>query len=278
MPTDLVIEPLSASEIPQNVALAQEVGWPDDDADWRVIHEAGLVFGARKAGQLAGQGVLVPYEPNVGTIAKMIVAPSAQRRGVGAALLDALLTEAERRSLSTLGLVATPLGEPLYESRGFALTGEVAVFIGTPTLDRPSEPTLPVTDIEAAIAIERQFIACSRAAMLRGRHRQASATAVCHSPDGASRGFALATAKGPYAQLGPLIAETEDIARTLVRAIISALPGPVRIDVPGGRTAFRAWLRGLGMPEKGVRPEMARGGSLPWQVPERFALATQAWG
>src|SRR5450432_4104815 len=194
MSSELVIEPLSSSEIPQNVALAHEVGWADDDADWRVIHEAGLVFGARKAGQLVGQGVLAPYEPSVGMIAKMIVAPSAQRQGVGAALFDALLTEAERRSLTTLGLVATPFGEPLYQSRGFAVTGEVAVFIGTAAVDRPGEPTLPVADIEAAIAFEQRFISCSRAAKLRGRHREASATAVCHSSTGAPRGFALANA------------------------------------------------------------------------------------
>jgi GNAT superfamily N-acetyltransferase len=278
MPSDFAIEAMFSSEIPANVTLAHEVGWPDDDADWRVIHEAALVLGARKGGHWVGQGVLAPYESNAGTIAKMIVAPSAQRQGVGAAILDALLVEAERSALTTLGLVATPFGEPLYRSRGFAVTGEVAVFIGTPALELPREPASPITDIEAAITFERRFISCSRATMLRGRHREASATVICRSADGAGQGFALATTKGPYALVGPVIAETEDVARSLVRAIFSALPGVVRIDVPAEHTAFREWLAALGLPEKGVRPEMARGGSLPWQVPQRFALATQAWG
>jgi len=30
--------------------------------------------------------------------------------------------------------------------------------------------------------------------------------------------------------------------------------------------------------EKGVHLEMARGGALPWCVPQRFGQATQAWG
>jgi len=52
----------------------------------------------------------------------------------------------------------------------------------------------------------------------------------------------------------------------------------VRLDVPGEQVEFRAWLTGLGLLEKGVHTEMARGGALPWQVPARFCLATQAWG
>jgi GNAT superfamily N-acetyltransferase len=274
----VTIELLSPAMIPENVALAHEVGWPDDDADWRVIHEAGFVLGARRDGRLIGQGVLGSYEPHAGTIAKMIVAPGAQRQGIGARILDALVTEAERRRLTTLGLVATPFGQPLYASRGFVVTGEVAVFIGAPVSAGMSEPMPAVVDVETAVAFEQRFVTCSRAAMLRGRHREASATAICRAPDGAVQGFALATAKGPYALVGPVIAASEGVARTLTRAVFAANPGIVRIDVPGEQTSFRAWLRGLGLPEKGARSEMAWGGALPWQVPQRFALATQAWG
>jgi GNAT superfamily N-acetyltransferase len=278
MPAPYTIERLASAAIPDNVALARAVGWPDDEADWRVMHDAALVLGARRGGQWIGQGALGAYAPHAGTIAKMVVAPSAQRQGVGAAILDALLVEAEFRSLSTLGLVATPSGQPLYASRGFSVSGEVAVFIGTAVLDRPAEPARAITDIEPAIAFERRFIACSRAAMLRGRHREASCSAIYRAPDGAVRGFAMATAKGPYVLVGPVIADGEELARALIRAIFSAHHGAVRIDVPTEQAALRAWLRGLGLPEQGIRPEMARGGKLPWQVPERFALATQAWG
>lgn len=112
MPNKISVETLFPAEIPANVALALEVGWPDDEADWRVVHEAAVVLGVRAEGRLIGQGALGAYESGAGTIAKMIVLPSEQRRGIGAAILDALLDEAERRSLSKLGLVATPWGKP----------------------------------------------------------------------------------------------------------------------------------------------------------------------
>jgi hypothetical protein len=192
--------------------------------------------------------------------------------------LDALLAEAEQRSLTTLGLVATALGRPLYESRGFELTGEVAVFVGTPVLDAIREAVDPIADVESVIAYERRFVTCSRSALLRERHREASVTALCRESDGRTSGFALAETKAPYTLVGPVIADSEQQARALTRTIFSSITGPVRIDVPAQQGAFRAWLSGLGLPELGLRPEMARGGTLPWQVPERFALAAQAWG
>ena len=69
-----------------------------------------------------------------------------------------------------------------------------------------------------------------------------------------------------------------DAARALTMSIFRALGGPVRVDVPAEQSAFRAWLLGLGLVEKGVNVEMARGGVLPWNTPQRLALATQAWG
>ena len=107
----LVVETLSTADIASNLRLCNSVGWPDTEAEWRVIHEAALVLGVRRDGQLLGQGALGLY-PGAGSIAKMVVAPDARRNGIGAAILDALLNEAARRSLPVVGLVATALGRP----------------------------------------------------------------------------------------------------------------------------------------------------------------------
>ena len=268
---------LSAAELADNVALSQSVGWPDDAADWRVLYATAVALGVREAGALLAQGALGRYAPHAGTIAKMVVAPHAQRRGLGGKILDELIETATRSGLTTLGLVATPLGLPLYLSRGFEVTGEIAVFMAEPKLDRASH-AVPLKDVEAAIAFERRFIACSRADMLRARFRETNATAAYLLPNGELAGFALATPKATHSVLGPIVAETEDVARELARAIFAAISGPVRLDVPAEQTSFRAWLAELGFAAPTLRAEMARDGAIPWQVPQRFALATQAWG
>jgi len=271
---EVVVESLSRANISENVALSNSVGWPDTDAEWQVIHDAALVLGVRHQGELLGQGALGLFE-GTGSIAKMVVAPSAQRQGIGGAILDRLLAEAEQRGLSAVGLVATPFGRALYESRGFVATGDVVILMGTPRIDAPSEgepETASVRDAEQILHIERRFITGSRAAVLRGRLRHSSATAHC------AGGFAIATWHEKGTRVAPIIAEDLSTARALSRAIFRAVPGPVRLDIPGEQVEFRRWLTELGLVEKGVHTEMARGGALPWHVPARFGLATQAWG
>ncbi|HEY4102861.1 MAG TPA: GNAT family N-acetyltransferase [Polyangiaceae bacterium] len=269
---------LSVAELAENVALSRSVGWPDDDADWRVLYATAFALGVREGGALIAQGALGRFEPNAGTIAKMVVAPEAQRRRLGCKILDELIAIAQSSGLTILGLVATPLGQALYASRGFEVSGEITVFHGTPALDRASRGTAALTGIEPAIAFERRFVSCSRAQMLSARFREMNAAVACSGPSGELAGFALATPKAGHTVLGPIWAEDEATARELVRAVCTAISGPIRLDVPASQSTFRAWLSELGLAEKGVRAEMARGGPLPWQVPERFALATQAWG
>jgi GNAT acetyltransferase-like protein/acetyltransferase (GNAT) family protein len=203
----------------------------------------------------------------------MVVAPEAQRRRLGSQLLDELLAEAERQSIGVVGLVATPFGRPLYESRDFSVTGELAVLSGTPELHALSTAALPITDPGLPERLDRRFISCSRAQVLSARFGVAVATACLPNA------YGMATAFEGQALVGPVIAETEGEARQIASALFAAVKRPVRIDVPVEHDGFRAWLRGLGLGELGVRPEMARGSTrLPWQVPERFALIAQAWG
>ncbi len=277
--SEIVVESLTAADLALNLALSNRVGWPDTEAEWRVIYDAACVLGVRRAGALVGQGALGVFE-GAGSIAKMVVAPSAQRQGIGGRILDGLLREAEQRALSAVGLVATPFGQPLYESRGFVATGEVVITVGTPqgAALHEAEALLetdvaPVQDAEQILRIERRFMSSSRAAILRGRLAHSCATAVYGDV-----GFALATWHEKGTRVGPIIAADEACARSLTVAILRAVKGPLRFDIPGEKADFRRWLVELGLVEKGVHMEMQRGGALPWCVPERFAQATQAWG
>ncbi len=278
MPTNGPPERLAPSDIRDNVALARAVGWHDVESDWRVVHEAAVVLGVRIDGCLIAQGALGLYG-EAGTIAKMIVAPAFQRRGIGERVFDALLAEADARSVRALGLVATVFGRPLYERRQFTPAGDVVTLMGAPVAADSNDPTVPLQDADAAIHAERPWIRCPREKMLRARFREAIATSSLEGPDGATRGYAMATAQGQYAQVGPVVAERQDDACALTHSVFCAVGGPVRIDVPAEQEAFRLWLRGLGLREQAVRTEMARSTTrLPWQVPQRFALAAQAWG
>jgi predicted N-acetyltransferase YhbS len=273
--TPFVIERLTPKDAPENVALARSVGWKDVESEWRVLHAAAEVRGVRHDGRLVAQGALGDYG-SAASLSKMIVAAELQRQGLGARLLDGFLADADARGIP-VGLCATDLGRPLYESRRFTASAELMILFGTPELGTEAGgAAVPLLDVEAAVAQDRQFSGCDRAAMLRARFGEASAKVRL---DGESRGFGLATPQGEHSVVGPILAENEEGARQLARSLFAATQGPVRIDVPLEHVGFRQWLVELGLREVSQRVEMARGASrMPWQVPQRFALSTQAWG
>lgn len=271
MSSELAVRALSLEDLPRNVALSNAVGWSDSPAEWRVIYQAALVLAVEHENQLVAQGALGLFD-GAGSIAKMVVAPSARKRGLGARVLMALLAEAERRSLTCIGLVATPAGQRLYEQHGFTPEGEVVILAGTPTLSGEPSSTGTVADVEQLFTIERRFTGSARTNVLRGRLVDSHASAIL---DG---GFALSTLQPNGARVGPIFADSERTARILTRDLLLRAPGPVRFDVPGEQRGFRSWLLGLGLVEKGVHLEMSRGGRPPWRVPQRYGQATQAWG
>ena len=270
-----VIERLTLSDVAENVALSRSVGWKDVESEWRVLHEAAEVRGVRHGGRLVAQGALGDYG-SAASLSKMIVAAELQRRGLGARLLDGFLAQADARR-TKVGLCATDQGRPLYESRQFTVTGELMILLGTPELGTAAGGVVvPLLDAEPAVALDRELSGCDRAAMLRARFRESVAKLQL---GGGERGFGLATAQGDQTLVGPILAESEAGARQLALGLFAAAAGPVRIDVPLQHVELRAWLVQLGLREVSLRVEMARGAQrMPWQVAERFALATQAWG
>lgn len=269
---ELALEKLAPADVPANVALSNSVGWKDVEGEWRVLHEAGDVRGARHAGRVVAQGVLGDYGV-AASLAKMVVAPDWQGRRLGARLLDGFLADADARGIA-VGLCATDLGRPLYASRGFEVSGELMILHGTPSLGTtPPGSVVSLSDAEAVVAFDRRVSGCDRSRVLRARFRESR----CRFGVGGS--VALATQQGPGLLIGPILAESEEEARSLVLAISTAAPGPVRIDVPVEHASFRQWLVGLGLQEVSARVEMTwRASKSPWQVPERFGLSTQAWG
>lgn len=91
--------------------------------------------------------------------------------------------------------------------------------------------------------------------------------------------YGMATAQGQHPLVGSIIAGTEAAARAATSSVFRASTGEVRIDVPAGQRSFFRWLASVGLQERAVRAEMARGTEwLPWGAKQRFALAAQAWG
>lgn len=102
------------------------------DAVFPAVAKGGRrLFVARLDGEIVGTGQLIvdtmPNQTHRADVAKVLVHPKAQRRGIGRALMLAIEGQAreERRSLLVLDTLTGDKAEGLYLSLGYELAGRI---------------------------------------------------------------------------------------------------------------------------------------------------------
>jgi ribosomal protein S18 acetylase RimI-like enzyme len=126
-----------------------------DEADWRERIEGAWIVQARDGqGLLGSAGLGLHWEPERATVATlfgMYVTPRARGRGVGAALVAAVVEEARRRGKSEVVLEVTSdnaAARALYERCGFVATGA--------THPHPRKEELHEIEMVRSLSVERQ--------------------------------------------------------------------------------------------------------------------------
>ena len=104
---------LRTSVFVEEQGVPAEIEW--DGRDAQCLH----VVAESEGGELIGTARVLPS----GQIGRMAVASSWRRRGVGTALLDALIRLARERDMPAPFLHAQATAIPFYESRGFRAVG-----------------------------------------------------------------------------------------------------------------------------------------------------------
>jgi GNAT superfamily N-acetyltransferase len=103
-------------------ALRADAGWSapraSDEQLERALASSWNVCARTGRGELVGMGRLIEDGAVYASLWDMIVRSDHRRRGVGSAILEALMRRAGDRDL--VSLVATELGAPLYRRAGFA--------------------------------------------------------------------------------------------------------------------------------------------------------------
>lgn len=271
--------PLTRDHLPQALALSQAVQWPYRAEDWAFALDLGRGFGVEMDGRLVGTALWWPYGDDFATTGMIIVAQEAQRRGIGARLMDALLADAAGRRVI---LNSTDEGQALYRKRGFVPFDGViqhqAVLGQAPSID-PGAPMRPATatDRDALLALDRVAAGMERTALLDALFAIGDVLVV--ERDGAVAGYGCVRRWGRGFVVGPVVARDDADAMALIAALAARHVGDfVRIDVyrSGG---LSPWLESLGLPRVGDvlcmalgPPPQARDGV------QLYALSNQSLG
>ncbi|SNS15874.1 MULTISPECIES: GNAT family N-acetyltransferase [unclassified Azospirillum] len=272
---------LTAAHLPQALALSQALQWPYRLEDWAFALALGHGIAVEVEERLVGTALWWPYGDSHASAGMIIVAPWAQRRGIGRMLMDELLRQAGGR---TIILNSTLEGRSLYAQLGFVAYGAIhqhqAVLASSPVAEAVSGTIrdFRADDHAAILALDRAASGMARANLIDALFPIAAVRVV--ERQGTVRGYGCARQWGRGIVVGPLVAADPEAARALAVDLMAPHVGYfVRIDVTAA-SGLTPWLLDLGLPKVGEVTSMVRGQPLPASdgVATLFALSNQSLG
>lgn len=240
-----VIRTLTFAEVETLVSWAAAEGWNPGPGDAVAFHAADPdgFLGAFVDGEMAAGISGVAYGERFGFIGLYIARPAWRGRGLGRAVWDAAMARLDGR---TVGLDGVPEQQANYRSMGFVPAYETVRLTGTP----PPDPSgLAVTDAVSAGAIAALDALCFPAPRDAFLARWIAPPRIVRAVAGPSglRGYGAIRPCHDGHKIGPLFADSIEVARALLAALADAVGGPVQLDAPLLHPAFTDSLLAAGM-------------------------------
>ncbi len=270
---------LTQEHLDQSLGLSQTLNWPYRFEDWQFALELGHGFAVEAGGRLVGTALWWPYGADFATVGMIIVSPTAQRQGIGARLMAALLGDAAGRRVI---LNSTQQGEALYTRLGFrpygAVTQHQAVLVSAPPIDpEVAVRAASVDDHRAIKVIDEAGSGMDRKNLLDALVGTANTVVV--EREGEVTGYGCMRRWGRGVVIGPVVARDQTDARAIIAVLAADHEGDfVRLDVTE-QCGLGSWLVEIGLPQTDRvvsmslgEPPQAESGAI------RFALSNQSLG
>ncbi|GED72434.1 N-acetyltransferase [Brevibacillus reuszeri] len=285
--TTYLLHTLTQQDIPPLIALSDSVGWDYDEAELRTVLSAGSMFGHKdEDGQLVSCSAIICYEDQLASIGMVIVHDSCRGYGLGRELMQACLSFVSKET--TIMLVSTPAGKPLYESLGFTTAEPLHKCLR----DHFSPPTIPsmnaddpvilpmqLEDVAAIIELDGQAIGSKRSLFVQARMKQAASCLVAKDAAGKTVGYGFSIQGPVNLIIGPLVAPDFATAIRIFCRLTQGHTGKLRVDVPNGQAAFLDFLEQNGFTKVSEPPVMiANANQLPQRNGTYYGIAAQIFG
>jgi GNAT superfamily N-acetyltransferase len=271
---------MDARNLDAALALSREAGWNQNAADWRIFLELGSVTClTRPNGPPIATAATLPYADGFGWISMVLVTAAERRQGFARWLLRACVDDLVKQKLVPV-LDATPAGRAVYTGLGFKDCWTVRRLIGravqVPVAEQHAARvrSLEARDWPQIIAYDRAIFGADRSALLRRFADRLSQAALVAERGDRIVGFLLGRDGRVMSQLGPVAAEDDGVAWTLLARAIATVPAPLVLDVPDRHAALCDRLTTLGFTVERPYVRMAYGRSMAFDDTARlFAIA-----
>lgn len=264
---------LRADDLPDLMALVEEAGWNQTEADWTTMLRLGRGRGfADGEGRLVASSMTLAYGGRIGWIGMVLVAGAWRRRGLATAMIDRCIEYIAAKGLVP-ALDATPQGEKVYRKMGFSGEREIARWRRSDGATGHSAVTpdaMAETDLGWAGAIDARAFGADRRDLL-------ASYLMADDRLGRSIGhdaFLLQRPGRTARHLGPLCATDEATALALAEFAIGQSNDPLLIDVPVQQKGLSDLLAAMGFVEERSFRRMYLGADAPMGEPSlQYAIA-----
>jgi RimJ/RimL family protein N-acetyltransferase len=251
MGAGLVTRAMTQADLALVVDWAAAEGWNPGrhDADcFRAVDPDGFILG-EVDGVPAASISVVNYDDRFAFLGFYIVRPDLRGRGYGWHTWQAGMRHGGPRNIGLDGVVAQ---QDNYRKSGFTLAYRNIRFTGEVAQGAASSDSrivgLAQVSFDALAAYDRRVFPAARAGFLRAWIGQPGHVALGLVEDGALVGYGVIRPCRQGFKIGPLFADRQDTADTLVAALSArAAAGPVYLDVPEANAAAVALAERCGM-------------------------------
>ncbi len=246
--SDFRIRTMTPADLDLAVDWAAGEGWNpglDDAEAFRTADPDGFLIG-ELAGEPVGCISVVAYGEGFGFLGFYIVRPDFRGKGYGIRIWQAGMDRLKGRNVGLDGVVAQ---QDNYRRSDFQYAYANERFEGTGGGTAPGG-VVELADVpfERVAAYDREMFLAPRDAFLRTWIARPGGRALGVVDGGTLRGFGVIRPCRSGHKIGPLFADSPDIAERLFANLIAGVPGePVFLDVPRPNAAAVALARRHGM-------------------------------
>jgi hypothetical protein len=241
----------SADDARRMAQWAGDEGWNPGNTDIYAFFASDP--GGFLVGRLDGEPVtcisVVKYGPALGFLGFYIARPVVRGKGHGLKIWQAGMKRLAGRNV---GLDGVPAQQANYRKSGFRLAWNNIRYEGPPPAGKPPAGVSLVdaqsVPFDRLAAYDHRFFAAARDSFLAAWISLPERAALVALRDGKLAGFAVMRACRTTSRVGPLFAESPDIATALVSALAAKMgAGAVAIDVPDINKPGVALVEAAGM-------------------------------
>ncbi|MGR3762987.1 GNAT family N-acetyltransferase [Rossellomorea sp. NS-SX7] len=274
-------------DIPGLIELSGSVGWDYDEREIGTVLSSGKLFGHRNSeGKIVSSAAIIPYETEFASLGMVIVHKDFRGLGLGKIVTQKCIDSVS--SSTSVMLIATEEGKPLYEKMGFQTVDCVHKYLcdDYSPLNGEQSHNSKVTietfnehDFIELVMLDEAAFRDKRSTLLRQRIKQSEQCLVAKNDKGCVIGFGLSIQGPVNLIIGPVVAPTSHTAAIIVDRLAIDHRGKRRIDVPSGNDEWLSFLEERGFKKVSQPPVMMKNSErMLSRNHTLFGIAAQVFG